>query len=388
MLGVVCIVQARTGSTRLPGKVLADLGGRPMLRFLLDRLASLAVDRLVVATSTLDRDDPVAAIAEGAGVSCVRGPEDDVLARFALALRHHPAATVVRLTADCPLVDPSVVEAVVERHLDRAADFTCNVLPRTFPKGLDVEVARSDALLRADAEAEWPAEREHVMPYLYRHPELFRLANLQSGDDAGEERLTVDTADDLARVRRVVAALPAGGPSGWRDVLAVAGRSVERPPGTVRLRPATPADADQVLVWRNQADAVRFSVSGAAVDPVEHERWFATHVDDPGTRMWVGWRDGAPLGSLRIDVRAAVGNVSIAVAPSHHGKGVATELLRLLQREVRSEVQVDALTATVHDENLASRRLFERAGFRPVAADGPFTTLRWATMDPGMEKPR
>jgi spore coat polysaccharide biosynthesis protein SpsF len=386
VLDVLCVVQARTGSSRLPGKVVADLGGRPMLRFMLDRLAAVAVDHLVVATSALDRDDAVVAIADQAGVGCVRGPEADVLARFAVALDRHPAATVVRLTADCPLVDPAVVEAVLERHRERNADFTCNVLPRTFPKGMDVEVAQSAALLQAHREAERPAEREHVMPYLYRHPEFFRLANLRSGEDAGGEHLTVDTADDLARVRRVVAALPPGAPTGWRDVLAVAGRSPGPPPGRVRLRPAEPADAGDILAWRNQPDAVRFSVAGTAIDAAEHARWFTAHVDDPGTRMWIGCRDGASLGSVRIDVRSAVGNVSIAVAPSRHGMGVGAELVRLLQQEVIRELQVDALTAAVHEENRASRRLFERAGFRPVATDGSFTTLRWETMDVGMEE--
>ena len=134
----LCVVQARTGSTRLPGKVLQELGGRPLLRFMLDRLSDLRVDELVVATSALGRDDAVAEIASAAGRSVVRGSESDVLERFADALTAHPADHVVRLTADCPLSDPVLIEAVLARHLDRGADYTSNVFPRTFPAGSTV----------------------------------------------------------------------------------------------------------------------------------------------------------------------------------------------------------------------------------------------------------
>ena len=133
----LCVIQARTGSTRLPGKVLQDLGGRPLLRFMLDRLADLHVDQLVVATSTLDRDDAVVEVAFDAGCQVVRGSEADVLERFTDALAVFPADHVVRLTADCPLADPVLIEAVLARHLDRGADYTSNVFPRTFPRGLD-----------------------------------------------------------------------------------------------------------------------------------------------------------------------------------------------------------------------------------------------------------
>ena len=118
----LAVVQARMGSTRLPGKVLADLGGRPLLRFLLDRLSDLDVDHLVVATSDLPGDDAVADVAAAAGVEVVRGSERDVLARFVAALDEHPADTVVRLTADCPLVDPAIVRAALDLHRTSGAD--------------------------------------------------------------------------------------------------------------------------------------------------------------------------------------------------------------------------------------------------------------------------
>ena len=154
--------------------MLQDLGGRPLLRFMLDRLADLRVDELVVATSTLDRDDAVVEIARDAGRPGRARFGADVLDRFVGALDAHPADHVVRLTADCPLADPVLIEAVLARHLDRGADYTSNVFPRTFPRGLDCEVMTAAALRAAHAEATDPAEREHVTPFLYRRPGAVR----------------------------------------------------------------------------------------------------------------------------------------------------------------------------------------------------------------------
>ncbi len=155
------IIQARSGSTRLPGKVLAEVAGRPMLGFMLDRLRDrLEGAQLVVATSDLDRDDAVADVADDAGVAVVRGPEADVLERFRLALEAHPAEAVVRLTADCPLIDPALVTRVIELRAETGADYACNVLPRTFPRGLDVEVLTAEALAAAAAEAAGVVWRE------------------------------------------------------------------------------------------------------------------------------------------------------------------------------------------------------------------------------------
>lgn len=219
----LAVVQARMGSSRLPGKVLTDLGGQPVLGLMLERLARAHVDHLVVATSDLPGDDPVAAFAESVGVSVVRGSEADVLGRFLVALDRFPADDVVRLTADCPLIDPVVVDAAIGLHRRTGADYTSNTLERTFPDGLDVEVVRADALRVAGAEAEIADEREHVTPFVYHRPGRFTLAALETGEHLGHERWTLDTADDLERLRAIVVGLDDPVHAGWHDVLAVAG---------------------------------------------------------------------------------------------------------------------------------------------------------------------
>jgi spore coat polysaccharide biosynthesis protein SpsF len=226
---VLCLVQARIGSTRLPGKVLADLGGRPALVLMLDRLAGIGVDKLVVATSDSELDDAIEQVVADHGIPVVRGPEEDVLGRFGVALAAYPSDQVVRLTADCPLADPALVMQAVDVHLREVADYTSNTLERTFPDGLDVEVMTAEALRQADGEALDPYEREHVTPFLYRRPERYRLAGFESGDDLGAERWTLDTSADLEHLREIVDKLEDPVTAGWRDILGVAGR-VSSPP--------------------------------------------------------------------------------------------------------------------------------------------------------------
>jgi spore coat polysaccharide biosynthesis protein SpsF (cytidylyltransferase family) len=226
-VSVVLVLQARLGSTRLPGKVLADLGGTTMLGFLIDRLAPLLWP-VVVATSDLERDDPVASVAADHGVTVVRGPEQDVLTRYRMALDATGADVIVRLTADCPLLDPALVEEVVAARADTGADYASNTVERCFPDGLDVEAVTADALRAADTEATDPEDREHVTPFIWRRPDRFAVTQVVTEPARGLERWTVDTAEDLARVREVVAACPSG-VTAWREVLALVGP--RKPPG-------------------------------------------------------------------------------------------------------------------------------------------------------------
>jgi spore coat polysaccharide biosynthesis protein SpsF len=206
----LAILQARMTSSRLPGKVMAPVLGEPMIGRQAERLRrSKRIDALVVATSTDPSDDPLAAYCESIGLSVFRGPLDDVLERYRAALAPHPEATaVVRLTADCPLTDPDLIDQVIDHHHAVGADYTSNTLgTRTYPHGLDAEVIKPDALVDAAERAMDPYEREHVTPYIYRRPEAYKLAGVQRHDSWAELRWTVDLPEDLAFVREVYAKL-------------------------------------------------------------------------------------------------------------------------------------------------------------------------------------
>lgn len=215
----VAILQARMSSSRLPGKVMRPLAGAPMIARQIERLRRAAsLDRIVVATSQEPSDHPLAEYLASTGVDVYRGSLSDVLGRFVACAEHFTLeGPIVRLTADCPLADPELVDACVALHLREGADFTSNDQHRTFPRGLDVEVFNREGLDAAGRDATDPYDREHVTPFFYRNPERFRLAELtQARDDSGL-RWTVDTPQDFAYVERVYAALYAAKPGFTSD---------------------------------------------------------------------------------------------------------------------------------------------------------------------------
>ncbi len=198
------IVQARMTSTRLPGKVLLPLAGEPMLARLIERLRRVRrANGIVVATTTNATDDPIAALCAQLGVPCHRGSEQDVLSRYADAARLYGADVVVRITADCPLIDPALIDQLIETYEEGDSDYVSNMLPPTWPYGMAVEVFSAAALAQAHAEATQAAEREHVTPFLYWHPERYRLRNVASPVDLSRHRWTVDTPEDYELVRRL-----------------------------------------------------------------------------------------------------------------------------------------------------------------------------------------
>ena len=221
---VVAIVQARMGSTRLPGKVLKDLAGAPVLVRCINRVRrAQMLDEVVVATTVQKADRAIVRLCAEYGWSCFRGSEEDVLDRYYHASVAHQAEIVVRITSDCPLIEPELVDRVIREFMERqpGLDYASNTLPRrTFPRGLDTEVIGFDALERAWRENQPPSWREHVTPYIYRNPKRFRLHGVTNEADYSSMRWTVDTPEDLAFVRRVYEHFDHDHFS-WREVFSV-----------------------------------------------------------------------------------------------------------------------------------------------------------------------
>ena len=216
-MSVVAIIQARMSASRLPGKVLEDIGGKPMLVRVVERVeAAKSIDKVVVATSDQPADAAVEALCKERGFSCFRGHENDVLDRFYRAAESIGAKagdTLVRITADCPLMDPAVIDKVVAAKTP-AVDYATNVIRYTYPDGLDVEVFSFDSLARAWKEATDPVHREHVTPYI-RTTGKFQVTNVECETDWSKKdyRWTVDEPADLGFVRAVFERLAADYPS-------------------------------------------------------------------------------------------------------------------------------------------------------------------------------
>jgi spore coat polysaccharide biosynthesis protein SpsF len=204
---IVATIEARMTSTRLPGKVLADVGGTPMLELMVDRLRrSQTVNEICVATTVNSTDDPLEEFATRTGIACYRGSEDDVLGRVLASATSRDADVIVETTGDCPFIDPAIVDACVFAYVSEDTHLVGNCLVETFPRGLDVRVFSTDALQEVSQLTNDPVDREHVSIYFYEVDGRYRVRNVEAVGDLRhpEWRWTVDTEDDLQFVRRVV----------------------------------------------------------------------------------------------------------------------------------------------------------------------------------------
>jgi spore coat polysaccharide biosynthesis protein SpsF len=206
----VAVVQARLGSTRLPGKVLKPLAGRPVLDHVVTRVsAAKGIDEVKVATSVLPGDDPIEEYCKSRSWMCVRGSESDVLSRYADAVQDSDAETVVRVTSDCPLFSPRILDDMLAAFDPEGMDYMSTNWPeRTFPVGLDCEVMRRDALLTIAETATDAYDREHVTAHFYRNPDRFRLAGHRCQQPLAHLSITLDTAEDYQRLVKLVEARP------------------------------------------------------------------------------------------------------------------------------------------------------------------------------------
>ena len=206
---IVCIIQVRMGSTRLPGKVLKEIEGKPMIQYTLENLEhSKLIDKIVLATSTLEQDDVIEEFAQEYGISFFRGSEEDVLSRYYHAAKEYNAGIVVRVTGDCPLIDYQITDEVIETFLNNPeADFVGNNLERTYPRGVDTTVFTFEALEKAYHNANKEDEREHVVPYIHTtHRNEFELINHEAEGKfrRPDIRITVDEEDDFKLITEII----------------------------------------------------------------------------------------------------------------------------------------------------------------------------------------
>lgn len=283
-MNTIAIIQARMGSSRLPGKVLLDIAGKPMIQHVIERTQrARSLDSVIVATTTDPSDDPIAEFAASIGIPCTRGSLHDVLDRYYQAAQTHSAEVIVRITADCPLIDPEVIDQTIGSLGVRDCesgnpqsltpypqfDFSCNRLPppfsRTFPIGLDVEACTFAALERAWTESTEAFHREHVMPYIYEgvsltsqipianhqllstgsSPRGFQIAQLHHTPDYGSLRWTVDTPEDLAFIRELFTRLGNIPNFTWYDALQIVQQHPELAQINATVRHKTMTEVDE-----------------------------------------------------------------------------------------------------------------------------------------------
>jgi glutamate-1-semialdehyde 2,1-aminomutase len=302
-MNVVALVQARMGSTRFPGKVLEPIEGEPMIGLLLGRLADARlVTRIVLATTSSVGDDPLVKYVQTLGFDVFRGDEHDVLDRFHQAATRAAADVVVRITGDCPLVDPELVDDVIARFLDGQVDYASNVMPPTYPDGLDIEVFSMRALTSAWTHASEAPEREHVTPYM-RRPGRFSVLNVENDCDHSSLRWTVDEPGDLAVIRNVFRTLGPRRRFGWREVLEL---QEERPglfmtnQGIARNAGASLGTGQKLWMRAKRVIPGGSMLLSKRAEMFLPERWPAYFSRASGCRVWdldgVEYVDMGPMG--------------------------------------------------------------------------------------------
>ena len=201
---VNAIIQARCGSTRLPGKIFMDIDGKPLLWHVVNRLTYAdLIDDIVVATTTDYKDDMTEKWCNENNVKCYRGSEDDVLNRFYNAAVAFPCDVIVRVTADDPFKEPSIIDMIIKKLIDEKLDLACNVLPPSFPEGLDCEVFTFDVIETMENATNDAYDREHVTPYIYNHPDKFKIENISSSRQLSDYRWTIDNQEDYDMVNAI-----------------------------------------------------------------------------------------------------------------------------------------------------------------------------------------
>lgn len=304
------------GSSRLPGKVLREVLGRPLLQYHIERLQRVqSIDELVVATSTEAGDDAIESFCEATGVACFRGSEEDVLDRFYQCAREMDADIIVRVTSDCPLIDPAIIDLAVESFRDAPRTDYLRTDPARYPRGLDAEVFSRTALEAAWAEAKDGEEREHVTPFLYRNPDRFGLEVFAEKDAHGVEyRLCVDEEDDFRLVSAVLEALYPDNPDfGWRHVVALLSdrpdlvelnahvhqHMVSQGPGMhLSFRRVREEDAEMLLAWRTRPEITRHMYTDVDHDIEAQRGWIKKCAAAGDFRHFVIQYDESPVGYL------------------------------------------------------------------------------------------
>lgn len=206
LMKTCAIIEARMTSSRLPGKILLPVLGKPLLELLVERLKrAKTLDYIIIATTSNACDDPVERLANSLGVGCFRGSEEDVLSRVLSAAKYHSCDIIVEITGDCPLIDPEIVDTLVTIYQQNSYDYVSNVLKLTFPNGMDTQVFSTATLAKVEELTDDPVDHEHVSLYIYEHPEIFSLFNYESGlpEKYWNLRLTVDTQEDFELIKRI-----------------------------------------------------------------------------------------------------------------------------------------------------------------------------------------
>ena len=397
----LAIVQARMTSTRLPGKVLLDICGKPSLQRMIERIKmATTIDKVIIATTINASDDLIVELCEKLKVEVFRGDEDDVLGRFYESSKESDVENVVRLTADCPMIDPEVIDEAISAFSISNYDYLSNTIDRTYPDGLDVEVMTVDALREAHNKATAPFLREHVTTYISgKRPDLgagnFRLGQIRFENDYSNIRWTLDTQDDLQRIRSLVSKLPED--YRWLEALSIAKQNPVLL-GTnndnhinekLTLRLAKASDVKILFEWVNTPSSLKNKVkSNAPIKWTTHKSWFNKRLNNLIIKIWLIEVNMQAIGQVRAECEKNKLLIDIFIDEIFRGNDYGYKALKLLIKKCQEIYPGVPLHAIIKNENYASLNLFRRVGFLEISnnSNGYFSSLIYNNPDNILEE--
>lgn len=397
MVGV--IIQTRVSSTRLPGKVLKKVLGKTLLEHQIDRVKRAEkVDKIFIATSDKKIDDKIETIAKKNGIKSFRGSENDVLDRYYKCTGRFNVGTIVRITGDCPLIDPKVIDSVIRFYKKSGFDYVTNGINSTFPDGMDVEVFSREALRRAWREAKLKSEREHVTAYIWKNPEIFKVGIYKEGVDNSNFRLTVDEPEDLNLIRKIFKALyPKNHNFSLQEILSYL---VKHPKiaqinskymrnegyiksvlneksfigrldgGKIYLRELTVKDAtEEYAGWLNDPEVNKY-LETKSTTVGELQKYIAQKLTSDKV-VFLGIFDektNKHIGNIKLeplDIAGGTAVLGILIGDKNYwGRGIAKEAIGLLCNWAFKNLGLKNITLGVYSAHKGAIKTYERAGFR------------------------
>ncbi|WP_341457728.1 GNAT family N-acetyltransferase [Clostridium botulinum] len=377
---VVCIVQARMGSTRLPGKVLKKICGKTVLEHDIDRLRRVKnIDEIIIATTTLEGDNAIIKECERLGVKYFRGSEDNVLHRYYYAAKENNADIVVRVTSDCPLIDAEVSESIIQYYLDNKSnyDYVSNTIDRTYPRGLDTEIFDFKALEKAFKEATSPRDKEHVTPYIWDNPEIFRLNQYKNNKGYSDLRWTLDTEEDYKLISLIYEHFQNKKYFNMNEIILFLEKNPEvneinkdveqkELDNNLFLIPANESHCELIYEWSNDDEVRKNSFNSNKIIYEEHAKWYLNKLRDSNCCIYLLADANKSIGIVRIERKQNKNVISYSIAKEFRGKGYGYKILLKLEEELIKEYKEIVLTGYVKEENISSIKIFKKLNYKVV----------------------
>ncbi|SFC60817.1 GNAT family N-acetyltransferase [Clostridium uliginosum] len=377
---VVCIIQARVGSTRLPGKVLKQICGKTVLEHDIERLKKVRnIDEIVIATTLLEKDNAIVDECERLGVSYFRGSEQDVLSRYYYAAKENKADVVVRVTSDCPLTDSKVSEKIIDSYLDNKEiyDYVSNTIERTYPRGLDTEVFSFNALERAFNEAISTRDREHVTPYIWDNNTIFNIFQYKNKEDYSNLRWTLDTEEDYKLISIIYKYFCDKEYFCMEDIIALMKEKPELEKINIDIEQKK-IDDDLILInankehckliyeWRNDKEVRKNSFDTAKISYEEHVEWYAKKLNDSNCKIYLLANSNKNIGVVRLELKDGENTINYNIEKNSRGKGYGYKILLELEKELIKNQKTMKLTAYVKSENIFSLKIFNKLNYEII----------------------